>query len=61
MPNTFQSHFPNRDDGADGFSGISAVGQFPPNGYGLYDMAGDVWQCTSDWYRPDYYRTQQHS
>jgi len=31
------------------------VRQFPPNGYGLYDMSGNVWQWVSDWYRPDAY------
>jgi formylglycine-generating enzyme len=56
MANTFDGHFPNKDTGADGYTGISPVAKFPPNGYGLYDMAGDVWQWTSDWYRPDYYQ-----
>ncbi len=55
MANTFQGHFPDKDTGEDHFVGISAVARFPANGYGLYDMAGDVWQWTSDWYRPDYY------
>jgi formylglycine-generating enzyme len=56
MANTFEGHFPDKDAGSDGYTGISPVAQFPPNGYGLFDMAGDVWQWTSDWYRPDYYQ-----
>jgi formylglycine-generating enzyme len=55
MGNTHQGHFPVNDTGEDGFEGIAAVAKFPAKPYGLFDMAGNVWQWTSDWYRADSY------
>jgi len=50
LANTFQGHFPDHQTAEDGFAGTSPVHAFPPNGYALYDMAGNVWQWTGDFY-----------
>jgi formylglycine-generating enzyme required for sulfatase activity len=55
VANWWQGEFPAQDTGEDGFRGRARVGEFPPNKFGLYDIAGNVWEWCGDWWDERYY------
>ena len=61
MANTWQGEFPWQNLLLDKFEGTSPVGSFPPNGYGLFDMAGNVWEWTIDFYAPRHPTHVEHA
>ena len=58
MANSWEGEFPRSNTKKDSFENKAPVKSYPSNNYGLYDMAGNVWEMTQDWYNTDYYKEQ---
>ncbi len=58
--NVWQGRFPAENSEADGWYGTAPVDAYPPNGYGLYNTTGNVWEWCSDWFAPEFYGSSPH-
>ena len=58
--NIWQGKFPTKNNASDGFAGTAPVDAYEPNGYGLYNVSGNVWEWCADWFSPSYHRTTSH-
>ncbi|MDH3413846.1 MAG: formylglycine-generating enzyme family protein, partial [Gammaproteobacteria bacterium] len=54
--NIWQGTFPTEDLATDGFAGTAPVSAYEPNGYGLYNVVGNIWEWCEDWFSPNYHR-----
>ncbi len=59
--NVWQGRFPAENSEADGFAGTCPVDEFPPNGYGLFNMTGNVWEWCSDWFHPTFHTREKRT
>ena len=58
--NIWQGKFPVKNNTSDGYAGTAPVDAYEPNGYGLYNVSGNVWEWCADWFSPSYHRTTSH-
>jgi len=61
MCNIWQGDFPAKDTEDDGFTGTAPVGSFPPNAYGIFDVAGNIWEWCNDWFSSTYHRNDRRA
>jgi formylglycine-generating enzyme required for sulfatase activity len=59
--NIWQGEFPEHNTGDDGYEATAPVDAYEPNGFGLYNVAGNVWEWCADWFSPDHHTTEAYS